>query len=313
MDSLQATYREEDDKVDESAIPNPATTMTPLTIGTAVKKFKKKNNNVWVTKSTRKGKKKNKSNSHHNAQAGETVLITPIQKFPDKSDDTQDMKIYLSNIYKAEKVELSDDKLSAGSTKGYMMVRATKGVVEGAWYFEIKVASLGESGHTRLGWSMEKGDLQVPVVYDGNNFGYRDIDGSKVHKALREKYGEEGYKEGNVIGFYISLPEGGYACAPDAKEEAPKVVPGSEMSFFKNGIWQGVAFKDLCGGRYYPATSMYTLPNQPNCVVKFNFGPNFEFFLTDFNERPVPRPMVEVPYHGFENRVENGVSTEKNH
>ncbi|KAG7950869.1 hypothetical protein I3843_13G137600 [Carya illinoinensis] len=279
------------------AVPNPATMTTLPTTGTAMKKSKKKNNNVWVTKLTHKGKKKNKSNSHHNAPTEETVLITPIQKFPDKSYDTQDMKICLSKIYKAEKVELS-----AGSTKGYRMVRATRGVMKGAWYFEIK---------------------------DGNNFGYRDSDGRKVHKALREKYGEEGYKEGDVIGFYISFPEGGlcvpkpphlvlykgqrYACASDAKEEAPKVVPGSEISFFKNGIWQGVAFKDLCGGHYYPAASMYTLPNQPNCVVKFNFGPDFEFFPTDFNERLVPRPMVEVPYHGFENQVENGMSIEKNH
>lgn len=305
-----------------------AATPTPPTTTTA-KKSKKKNNNVWVTKSTRKGKKKNKSNNHHNAPAEDTVLITPVQKFPDKSDDTLDMKICLSKIYKAEKVELSDDRLSAGSTKGYRMVRATRGVVEGAWYFEIKVVRLGESGHTRLGWSTEKGDLQAPVGYDGNSFGYRDIDGSKVHKALREKYGEEGYKEGDVIGFYINLPEGGsyapkpahlvlykgqrYACAPDTKEEAPKVVPGSEISFFKNGVCQGVAFKDLYGGRYYPAASMYTLPSQPNCVVKFNFGPDFEFFPEDFNGRPVPKPMVEVPYHGFDTRVENGVSNEKKH
>lgn len=88
---------------------------------------------------------------------------------------------------------------------------------------------------------------------------------------------------------------------------------GSEISFFKNGVCQGVAFKDLYGGRYYPAASMYTLPSQPNCVVKFNFGPDFEFFPEDFNGRPVPKPMVEVPYHGFDTRVENGVSNEKKH
>ena len=64
--------------------------------------------------------------------------------------------------------------------------------------------NLGETGHTRLGWSSEKGDLQAPVGYDGNSFGYRDIDGSKVHKALREKYGEEGYKEGDVIGMAMT-------------------------------------------------------------------------------------------------------------
>ncbi|XLT14398.1 hypothetical protein HN51_060088 [Arachis hypogaea] len=97
------------------------------------------------------------------------------------------MKICLSKVYKAEKVELSEDRMVAGSTKGYRMVRPTRGVVEGAWYFEIRVLHLGETGHTRLGWSTEKGDLQAPVGYDGNSFGYRDIDGSKVHKALREK------------------------------------------------------------------------------------------------------------------------------
>ncbi|XP_009366088.3 protein TRAUCO-like isoform X2 [Pyrus x bretschneideri] len=206
------------------------------------KKSKKKNNNVWVTKSTRKGKKKSKANNNnHNAPGDDTVLITPVTRFPDKTDDTPDMTICLSKVYKAEKVEVSEDRMSAGSTKGYRMVRATRGVAEGAWYFEIKVVNLGESGHTRLGWSTEKGDLQAPVGYDANSFGYRDIDGSKVHKALREKYGEEGYKEGDVIGFYINLPDGGsyapkpphlvwykgqrYACAPDVKEDPPKVVP----------------------------------------------------------------------------------------
>lgn len=301
------------------------TNATPTT--TAAKKSKKKNNNVWVTKTSRKGKKKNKANNQNAASAEDTVLITPVPRFPDKGDDTPDMKICLSKVYKAEKVELSEDRLSAGSTKGYRMVRATRGVVEGAWYFEIKVVKLGETGHTRLGWSTEKGDLQAPVGYDGNSFGYRDLDGSKVHKALREKYGEEGYREGDVIGFYINLPEGAsfapmpphlvwykgqrYVCAPDAKEDPPKVVPGSEISFFKNGVCQGVAFKDLYGGRYYPAASMYTLPNQPNCMVKFNFGPDFECFPEDFGGRPVPRSMVEVPYHGFDNRIENGVTNDK--
>ncbi|MCI30263.1 Set1/Ash2 histone methyltransferase complex subunit ASH2 [Trifolium medium] len=89
---------------------------------------------------------------------------------------------------------------------------------------------------------MEKGDLQAPVGYDGNSFGYRDIDGSKIHKALREKYGDEGYGEGDVIGFYINLPDGDkyapknqnlvwykgqrYVYSQDAKEDPPKVVPG---------------------------------------------------------------------------------------
>ncbi|XP_010673683.2 protein TRAUCO [Beta vulgaris subsp. vulgaris] len=309
--------------------------------GGSSKKSKKKTkgNNVWTKTTSRKGKKKSKNNNNNNnsnnnsnaitPKSEDTVLITPIPRFPDKNDDSPELKICLSKVYKAEKVELGEDRLSAGSCKGYRMVRATRGVSEGAWYFEIKVVSLGESGHTRLGWSTEKGDLQAPVGYDGNSFGYRDIDGSKIHKALREKYGEEGYKEGDVIGFYINLPDGNlyapqpprlvwykgqkYVCAPDPKEDPPKIIPGSEISFFKNGMCQGIAFKDLFGGRYFPAASMYTLPNQPNCVVKFNFGPDFECFPTEFEGRPLPKPMIEVPYHGFDNRVENGVLEENKH
>ncbi|PIA48346.1 hypothetical protein AQUCO_01400744v1 [Aquilegia coerulea] len=299
---------------------------TPTTVAT-LKKPQKKNNNVWTKPKSRKGKKKSKLNNNNGIAKEESVLITPISKFPDRSDDSPDMKICLSKVYKAEKVELSDDRLLAGSSKGYRMVRATRGVVEGAWYFEIKVSKLGESGHTRLGWSMEKGDLQAPVGYDGNSFGYRDIDGSKVHKAMREKYGDSGYSEGDVIGFYINLPDGclyapkpphyvwykgqKYMCATDGKEESLKVVPGSEICFFKNGVSQGVAFKDLYGGRYYPAASMYTLPNKPNCVVKFNFGPDFEYFPKDFECRPLPRPMIEVPYLVFDGGIENGDSDEK--
>ncbi|XP_073040571.1 protein TRAUCO-like isoform X1 [Primulina eburnea] len=320
-------------------LPSADTTNTPLPLPNgkpahAVKKPKKKSKDVWTTTS-RKGKKKTKhvSNNCHNSKkaanvgpsAEGKVLITPIPRFPDKDDDSPDLKLCLSKVYKAEKVELSEDRLSVGSTKGYRMVRATRGVSEGAWYFEIKVVHLGETGHTRLGWSTDKGDLQAPVGYDGNSFGYRDVDGSKVHKALREKYGEEGYKEGDVIGFYINVPDGGsyapdpqrmvwykgqrYVCAPDAKDDSPKVVPGSEMSFFKNGVCQGVAFNNLFGGHYYPAASMYTLPNQPNCVVKFNFGPDFECFPEDFGGQPAPRPMIEVPYQSYNGRVENGGSS----
>lgn len=298
--------------------------------GSSKKKKKSKSNNVWTKPTSRKGKKKPKNNNNNNhiaPKSEDVVLITPMPRFPDKNDDSPDAKICLSKLYKAEKVELSEDRLSAGSCKGYRMVRATRGVTEGAWFFEIKVVHLGETGHTRLGWSTEKGDLQAPVGYDGNSFGYRDIDGSKIHKALREKYGEEGFKEGDVIGFYINLPDGNsyvpkpphmvwykgqkYVCAPDPKEDPPKIIPGSEISFFKNGICQGVAFKDLYGGRYFPAASMYTLPNQPNCVVKFNFGPDFECFPTDLDGRAAPSPMIEVPYHGVDYRVENDVLNEK--
>jgi Set1/Ash2 histone methyltransferase complex subunit ASH2 len=45
-------------------------------------------------------------------------------------------------------------------------------------------------------------------------------------------------------------------------------------------------------GRYYPAASMYMLPNEPNCVVKFNFGPDFDYFQQDFCGMPIPQPIA---------------------
>ncbi|CAM8886473.1 unnamed protein product [Rhodiola kirilowii] len=287
------------------------------------KKSKKKYSCVWTKPAVRKGKKKVKPSSAGPTLALQTedaALVTPMPNLLERCDDSPDMTICLSKVYKAGKVDISEDRMSAGSTKGYRMVRATRGIMEGAWYFEIKVIHLGESGHTRLGWSTEKGDLQAPVGYDAYSYGYKDVDGEKVHKGIREKYGAGGYKEGDVIGFYINLPDGEmyapkqsqvvlfrgqkYLRAPEEKHDILPVVPGSCISFFKNGICQGIAYKNISGGLYYPAASMYTLPNQQNCAVKFNFGPDFECFPSNFGECTVPKPIVEVSYHGYDKRVE---------
>ena len=87
---------------------------------------------------------------------------------------------------------------------------------------------------------------------------------------------------------------------------------GSEIRYFKNGVSQGSAFMDIPGGRYYPAASMYTLPDQPNCVVKFNFGPDFECFPQDFDGLPIPQPMSQLPYQTYEVKKEgpgeNGIA-----
>ena len=44
--------------------------------------------------------------------------------------------------------------------------------------------------------------------YDQFSYGYRDLEGSKVHKALREEYGAA-FREGDVVGCLLHLPPGG--------------------------------------------------------------------------------------------------------
>lgn len=278
-------------------------------VETVAKKAKKKPVNVWAKTSSRKGSKKNssKNGAQQNLAKEDCVALIPVYRNQDRVDDGPDLPIVLSKVNKAEKVELSADRLIAGSTKGYRMVRATRGVTDGIWYFEILVEKLGPTGHTRLGWCTQKGDVQAPVGFDSNSYAYRDLDGSKVHMALREPYGEK-YEEGDVIGFYINLPNGaelapkppplvsykGRPYMAEVKEEPPKIVPGSEISFYRNGVCQGVAFKDINAGRYYPAASMYTFPNEPNCTVRFNFGPEFKFPPVDVGA--LAQAMIYAPF-----------------
>ncbi|XP_024391213.1 uncharacterized protein [Physcomitrium patens] len=277
--------------------------------GEVVVKRPKKKANVWSKSSTRKTSRKSKPVKIPSGEKKEECIeVNPTQRYLLEERNG----IQLSKDQKAEKVELSLDKLQASSEKGYRMVRATRGISEGAWYFEIVVKDLGKTGHTRLGWSTWKGDLQAPVGFDANSYAFRDVDGSKVHQAIREPYASA-YAEGDVIGFYINLPDGAkYASkyelyvnkatravfrVPLEKEDGPpKCVPGSEVSFFKNGVCQGVAYRDIFAGEYYPAASMYTLPMpEKKCSVRFNFGPNFQFPVKDWGDKPVPLPMSQAP------------------
>lgn len=71
---------------------------------------------------------------------------------------------------------------------------------------------------------------------------------------------------------------------------------GSEITYFKNGVCQGVAFRDIFAGEYFPAASMYTLPApEKKCSVRFNFGPHLQFPPTEWGDRPTPRLMSQAP------------------
>ena len=62
-----------------------------------------------------------------------------------------------------------------------------------------------------------------------------------------------------------------------------KPLKGSFMEFYKNGVSQGRAFRDqLMTGSYFPAGSIFK-----NGLVRFNFGPDFDFPPEDGRLRPV--------------------------
>lgn len=89
--------------------------------------------------------------------------------------------------------------------KGFRTIRASAGVSEGDWYFEVQILNNTNDGAVRLGWSLRRSDLETPVGFDGNGFAIRDLSGEFVHRSLRTSYGEP-FGKNDVIGCRIQLP-----------------------------------------------------------------------------------------------------------
>lgn len=260
-------------------------------------------------------RKKNKQHGRRTARTedsveagpGEYVRVNPITGV---ADDDVGSSVRLSSKHKGQGLELSSERQAVTGWKGYRSVRATHGFHQGTHYCEVTVLHLGETGHCRLGWSTNQSEINAPVGYDQFGFGYRDLEGSKVHKALRSEYGEP-FGEGDVLGLFLHMPEGGktlearknelvrhkgalYHEVPPGQDPAP--LPGSVVAFTRNGVLQGEAFRDIPEGTYYPTVSLFTLQRQKEgAKVAFNFGPEFKFPPPVLEGCPAAAPMSDVP------------------
>ncbi|XP_040202182.1 set1/Ash2 histone methyltransferase complex subunit ASH2 isoform X1 [Rana temporaria] len=234
-------------------------------------------------------------------------------------------RVLLALHDRAPQLKISDDRLTVLGEKGYSMVRASHGVRKGAWYFEMFIDDLPPDTAARLGWSQALGNLQAPLGYDKFSYSWRSKKGTKFHQSIGKHY-SEAYGQGDTLGFYICLPdetETAHAMPDTYKDKALikfksylyfeekdfvdkaeknlKQTPGSEIVFFKNGVNQGVAYKDVFEGVYFPAISLYK-----GCTVSINFGPHFKYPPKDLSFRPmsdmawtavVEHTLADVLYH----------------
>lgn len=149
--------------------------------------------------------------------------------------------------------------------------------------------------------------------------------GTKFHQSIGKHY-SSGYGQGDVLGFYINLPEDTETAKSlpdtykdkalikfksylyfeekdfvDKAEKSLKQTPHSEIIFYKNGVNQGVAYKDIFEGVYFPAISLYK-----SCTVSINFGPSFKYPPKDVTYHPmsdmgwgavVEHTLADVLYH----------------
>lgn len=192
--------------------------------------------------------------------------------------------------------EVSEDRMSFTSTKGYRTCSASHGVKRGAFYFEVVISRLGETGHARVGWKSKKGEKNAPVGFDKYGYGYKDIRGEKVHEAVTEPYGEP-FFEGDVIGCYIYVEEPLKKDGTKVENDAEAPSNGSFVAFARNGVFQGKAYVGLNDddGAYFPAGSLFTEPGVEPARLVFNFGPNFHH-PPDANAWGVqaPQPMSDL-------------------
>jgi len=193
--------------------------------------------------------------------------------------------------------EVSEDRKTFTSSKGYRTCAASHGVRCGAFYYEITIAYLGESGHARVGWKSKKGEANAPVGFDKFGYGYRDVGGEKVHESTLAPYGEP-FKEGDVIGCYIFVEEMKMkSLKKEESGDAPEPANASFVAFSRNGTFQGKAYVGLNDGdgAYFPAGSLFTAPDVEPAKLVFNFGPDFQHPPdAEAWDVPAPRPMSDL-------------------
>ncbi|XP_028655647.2 set1/Ash2 histone methyltransferase complex subunit ASH2 isoform X1 [Erpetoichthys calabaricus] len=234
-------------------------------------------------------------------------------------------RVLLALHDRAPQLKISDDRLTVTGEKGYSMVRASHGVRKGCWYFEITIDDMPPETASRLGWSQPLGNLQAPLGYDKFSYSWRSKKGTRFHQSIGKHY-SEGYGQGDVLGFFIELPEDTETARSlpdtykdkalikfksylyfeekdfvDKAEKGLKPVGTSKMIFYKNGVSQGVAFEDLFEGLYFPAISLYK-----SCTVSVNFGPNFKYAPKDIKYQPmsdmgwgavIEHTLADILYH----------------
>lgn len=220
--------------------------------------------------------------------------------------------VKLSESDRAPQLKLDVENNRVTGEKGYSMVRATHGINRGKYYFEVYIDRMPENTATRIGWGQCYANLQAPLGYDCFGYSWRSRFGTIFHEARGKTYDVGGgYGQGDTLGCMIDLPfdddlrsrlpehlpksikTTGSMLAPKKRDQSVKTMEeidekpaltdmkplvGSKISFYKNGKFVGVAFKDIHDGVYYPTISLYK-----SCTVTVNFGPAFSFPPEKFN------------------------------
>jgi len=162
----------------------------------------------------------------------------------------------LNPLWKTSSVTLSDGNSTALGS-GYYPVIATIGITSGKYYWEqnfLNFASANSAG-------IVAGQTNNTTAVGSDAYGYAYLsNGNKYTNVTATAYGAS-FTQADIIGVAFDATAG-------------------TLTFYKNGVSQGVAFTGLFNGPYFPAGSLSNVTS----LINFNFG---------------QRPFAYTPPSGF--------------
>ena len=177
------------------------------------------------------------SNSNNFSLGGGT--LTKTQDCPSNVFAT------LNPLDSSSNITFSNGNTSASANSNHSACRGTIGATSGKYYWENKILSIGGGSGVGVMAANAKISDQLnssPARFYLNN-------GTKISNASSSSYGAS-FVAGDIIGIALNLDAG-------------------EITFYKNGTSQGVAFTDLISStteHWLPAVKLY------NEAISTNFG-----------------------------------------
>ncbi|KAJ3428212.1 set1/ash2 histone methyltransferase complex subunit ash2 [Anaeramoeba flamelloides] len=214
-----------------------------------------------------------------NSQSRRQVSLQQITQGP----------IYFSSKCCAKEIKISQDTLSVSCDIGYCTARISRGVSQGAWYWEYLIHegrnTCDMHSRVRVGVQSRYGNYNGPISINkhGYCYGQGKREGELPQEILKNKkngyrfwnengkghgatYGED-YHPGDYVGCLLVWSYSGGQ-------------KNASLEFFKNGISQQVAFPKILNiNELCPSVSLYY-----GAVVTINPG------------RPVKIPQTGIKY-----------------
>ncbi len=182
--------------------------------------------------------------------------------------DYSTTKVTWSTADKAGEINLSNNNLTIQTTAENIATRATQGISEGKWYWEVLLSTALNHviGISDVNTSMTSAPLSSATIRTCNPGAGTLIPGVLAYTTA--------FVVGNVIGVALDMDIG-------------------TITFYKNGVSQGIAFSDLKTlGIVYPIAISYSTVSTVSTV---NFGASAFSYSIPSGYRPLwPQELTQV-------------------